>query len=149
MNQVTTQRYDEGYLSLTSVLNQPAQSSPNHHRSSHDLTGLPKLSSSLESPVSHQPLASTVVPSTSPVNREAVLDPKSTKTPQIQATETCVLESSLGPGSLEDHSWDRESPHIKQEPEEEKELTFQSIGLQDITLDDGKNFYAFIVIGAN
>ncbi|XP_036431854.1 nuclear factor of activated T-cells, cytoplasmic 3 isoform X1 [Colossoma macropomum] len=137
VNQVSAPRYNEGYLSPSSGSNQPDLSSPNHYISNPvDLDGLPKSSSSLESPVSHPPLASTVVPSTSPLNREALINLKSTKTPSPQAAGTSGPETSLGPGASQDHSLDGKMLNIKQEPAEEKELTFQSIGLQDITLDD-------------
>ncbi|XP_066523382.1 nuclear factor of activated T-cells, cytoplasmic 3 isoform X2 [Hoplias malabaricus] len=139
VNQVSASRYNKGYMSPTSGSNQPGLCSSNHYRSNHDpvdLVGLSNSSSSLESPVSHQPLSSTIVPSTSPLNRAVPTDLKSTKTPEIQTTGTSTPETSLGSFDSQDCSLDAKRSNIKQEPAEDKEPSFQSTGLQDITLDD-------------
>ncbi|KAI4872149.1 hypothetical protein NFI96_030996 [Prochilodus magdalenae] len=139
VNQVSAPKPNKDSFILTSGLNQPGLSSHNHYRSIVDpvnLAGMPGSSSSLESSVSHLPLASPVVPSTSPLNREALINAKSSKTQSLQATGTSGPETSLSPIASQDDSLDGTRPNIKQEPLEEKELPFQSIGLQDITLDD-------------
>uniref|UniRef100_A0A8B9L7A6 Nuclear factor of activated T cells 3b n=1 Tax=Astyanax mexicanus TaxID=7994 RepID=A0A8B9L7A6_ASTMX len=98
--------------------------------------GLSKSSACLESPVSQQPLAYTVVPSTSALT---LIDTNSTKTSPISLPESGASgpKTSTVPKVSQDHK-DGTRPNIKEEPEE-KELTFQSLGLQDITLDDGKS----------
>lgn len=134
LNQVSDQRHNEGYLSPTSGTNQCDPNSLNNYRSARDseeLVMFPKSSSSLEV------LASTIVPSTSHLNREALVNPKSNAS--LSPTGTSGTISSSGAGASSNHSMDGQRLNIKQEPEKEKELTFQSIGLEDITLDDGMN----------
>lgn len=133
LNQVSGQRHNEGYLSPTSGSTQCDPSSLNNYRSAHnsgELVGFPKSPSSLEG------LASTTVPSTSHLNRED-FNPRSNAALSPDSTSGTI--SSLGAGASSNHSMDGQRLNIKQEPEKEKELTFQSIGLQDITLDDGMN----------
>uniref|UniRef100_A0A671L842 Nuclear factor of activated T-cells, cytoplasmic 3-like n=1 Tax=Sinocyclocheilus anshuiensis TaxID=1608454 RepID=A0A671L842_9TELE len=90
-----------------------------------DPVQFPQASSSQVLPLSHQPTLAKV-PSYSPSISESFMDPQ-------------PLGASLQePSKSYSMSQDGERLHIKQEPEEEKELAFQSIGLQDITLDDGK-----------
>ncbi|XP_007228246.3 nuclear factor of activated T-cells, cytoplasmic 3 isoform X2 [Astyanax mexicanus] len=137
LNPFPSPRYNEGYISPTSGSNQPDLSSLNHHSSSNDHVDLQGLSKSclacLESPVSQQPLAYTVVPSTSALT---LIDTNSTKTSPISLPESGASgpKTSTVPKVSQDHK-DGTKPNIKEEPEE-KELTFQSLGLQDITLDD-------------
>lgn len=134
LNQVSGQRHNEGYLSPTSGTTQCDPTSLNNYRSAHDsgeLVLFPKSSSSLEA------LASTTVPSTSHLNREALVNPKSNAT--LSPADTSGTISSLGAGDSSNHSIDGQRPNVKQKPEKEKELTFQFIELQDITLDDGMN----------
>ncbi|XP_060770942.1 nuclear factor of activated T-cells, cytoplasmic 3 isoform X3 [Neoarius graeffei] len=134
LNQVSGQRHNEGYLSPTSGTTQCDPNSLNNYRSAHDsgeLVLFPKSSSSLEA------LDSTTVPSTSHLNREALVNPKPNAA--LSPADTSGTISSLGAGASSNHSIDGQRPNVKQEPEKEKELTFQSIGLQDITLDDGMN----------
>ncbi|XP_060770941.1 nuclear factor of activated T-cells, cytoplasmic 3 isoform X2 [Neoarius graeffei] len=131
LNQVSGQRHNEGYLSPTSGTTQCDPNSLNNYRSAHDsgeLVLFPKSSSSLEA------LDSTTVPSTSHLNREALVNPKPNAA--LSPADTSGTISSLGAGASSNHSIDGQRPNVKQEPEKEKELTFQSIGLQDITLDD-------------
>ncbi|TSM52249.1 E3 ubiquitin-protein ligase AMFR [Bagarius yarrelli] len=119
LNQVSNQRHNEG-----SGTNQCMPNSLNNYRSA-------PVSFSLNV------LNSTTVPSNSHLNREALVNPKSNAPPSPAGTSGTLL-SSLGAGASANHSKDGQRLNIKQEPEKEQELTFQSIGLQDITLDDGK-----------
>ncbi|KAK3526810.1 hypothetical protein QTP70_033548 [Hemibagrus guttatus] len=131
LNQVSGQRHNEGHLSLTSCTTQCEPISLNNYQSAQDsgeLVVFPKSSSSLEV------LASTTVPSTSHLNREALANPKSNAA--ISPAGTSGTICSLGAGASLNHSMDGQRLNIKQEPEKEKDLSFQSIGLQDITLDD-------------
>ncbi|XP_053497054.1 nuclear factor of activated T-cells, cytoplasmic 3 isoform X1 [Ictalurus furcatus] len=131
LNQVSDHRHNEGYLSPTSGTNQCDPNSLNNYRSARDseeLVVFPKSSSSLEV------LASTIVPSTSHLNREALVNPKSNASLSPAGTSGTI--SSSGAEASSNHSMDGQRLNIKQEPEKEKELTFQSIGLEDITLDD-------------
>ncbi|KAM9495647.1 nuclear factor of activated T-cells, cytoplasmic 3 isoform 2-T2 [Clarias gariepinus] len=131
LNQVSGQRHNEGYLSPTSGTTQCDPNNLSNYGSANDsgdLVVFPKSSSSLEV------LAPTTVPSTSHLNREAPVNVKSNAT--LSAAGTGGTISSLGAGESSNHSNDGRRLNIKQEPEKEKEPTFQSIGLQDITLDD-------------
>lgn len=139
LNQVSGQRHNEGYLSPTSGSTQCDPNSLNNYRSANDsgeLVVFPKSLSSAEG------LASTTVPSTSHLNSEAGVNPKSNATLSPDGTSGTII--CLGAGASSNHSMDGQRPDIKQEPEKEKELTFQSIGLQDITLDDGMNLVQVI-----
>lgn len=134
LNQVSGQKHNEGYVSPTSRSTQCDPNSLNNYRSAHDSREqvvFPKSPSSLEG------LASTTVPSTSHLSREALVNPKSNASLSPDSTSGTII--SLGAGASSNHSMDEQRLNIKQEPEKEKELTFQSIGLQDITLDDGMN----------
>ncbi|XP_056595568.1 nuclear factor of activated T-cells, cytoplasmic 3 isoform X1 [Triplophysa dalaica] len=96
--------------------------SSNVHRSSiHTPVQFPEFTSSEMSP-QH---TLTKVPSHSLSIEEALMDPDPHKLTSLK-TATSNFRSSH----------DEESLSIKPEPEEEEELTFQTIGLQDITLDD-------------
>lgn len=134
LNQVSGQRHNEGHLSPTSCTTQCDPSSLNNYQSAQDsgeLVVFSKSSSSLEV------LASTTVPSTSHLNREALVNPKSNAA--LSPAGTSGTLSSLEAGASLNHSMDGQRLNVKREPEKEKELSFQSIGLQDITLDDGMN----------
>lgn len=134
LNQVSGHKHNEGYVSPTSGSPQCDPNSLNNYQSAHDSRErvvFPKSLSSLES------LASTTVPSTSHLNREALVNPKSNAT--ISPDNTSGTINLLGAGASSNHSMDEQRLNLKQEPEKEKGLTFQSIGLQDITLDDGMN----------
>ncbi len=109
-------------LGPASVSNTPMITSPNVNTSglrAVDPVQYPQSSSSQVLPLSHQPTLAKV-PSNSPCARDSLMDPR-------------PLDASLQESSKSGERLD-----IKQEPEEEKELAFRSIGLQDITLDDGK-----------
>lgn len=70
------------------------------------------------------------VPSNSSSIKEGLMDPDPHKVPtslKVGGKSVSTLDYTSSQGE--------ESLNIKQEPEE-KELTFQTIGLQDITLDD-------------
>lgn len=132
LSHVSGQGHSEGYHSPSSSSTECNPNSLNNYGSAHDsgeIVLFPKSLSSLES------LASTTVPSTSHLIREAHVNPKSNATLSSDGTSGTIC--SLGDGALLNHSMDGQELTIKQEPEKEKELTFQSIGLQDITLDDG------------
>ncbi|TRY85906.1 hypothetical protein DNTS_011927 [Danionella cerebrum] len=77
---------------------------------------LPQLSSSQFTPLSHQPSLSKVPSDSKSLRKNITSLQESSK-----SCNTTTSESSL---------------NIKQEPEEEKDLHFRSLGLQDITLDD-------------
>lgn len=108
-------------VSSTSVLTSPSVDTSGLHAV--DPVQFPSSSSSQVLPLSHQPTLAKV-PSNSPSIRESLMDPQ----PLGASLQESSKSYSLPQGG--------ESPDIKQEPEEEKELAFQSIGLQDITLDD-------------
>ncbi|XP_077067597.1 nuclear factor of activated T-cells, cytoplasmic 3 isoform X2 [Siphateles boraxobius] len=112
--------YNRGSISVssTSVL-----TSANVATSGLDPVQFPQSSSSQVLPLSHQPTLAKV-PSNSPSIRESLMDPQ----PSDASLEESSKRYRLPQGG--------ESLDIKQEPDEEKELGFQSIGLQDITLDD-------------
>ncbi|XP_052453807.1 nuclear factor of activated T-cells, cytoplasmic 3 [Carassius gibelio] len=113
-------------LGPASVSNTPMISSPNVNTSGlHpvDPVQFPQSSSSQGLPLSHQPTLPKV-PSNSPSVREGLMDP-----PPLGAS----LQESSTSYSM---SRDGERLNVKQEPKEEEELAFRSIGLQDITLDD-------------
>lgn len=134
MHQVSGQGNNEGYLSPTSGLTQCDPNGLNNYQSAHnseELVAFPKSASSLKS------LASTTVPSTSHLNREALVNPKPNATLSPDGTRGTVC--SLGAGASSNHSKNKQKLNIKEETEKEKELNFRSIGLQDITLDDGMN----------
>ncbi|XP_026859058.2 nuclear factor of activated T-cells, cytoplasmic 3 isoform X2 [Electrophorus electricus] len=133
LKQSSSQGRTESYLSYPS--NQPEPSSPGHHRSGHepvDLGRFQNSSPSPESPVPQQSPASALVPTTLSLNGEAFTDPKSNSASLPAAISSCTStsETSQRCSSVEHRL------NITQEPGEEKELTFQSIGIQDITLDD-------------
>ncbi|XP_016388238.1 nuclear factor of activated T-cells, cytoplasmic 3 isoform X2 [Sinocyclocheilus rhinocerous] len=108
-------------VSNTSVLTSPNVDTSGLHTV--DPVQFPQAPSSQVLPLSHQPTLAKV-PSNSPSISESLMDPQ-------------PLGASLQePSKSYSMSQDGEHLHIKQEPEEEKELAFQSIGLQDITLDD-------------
>ncbi|KAK2834417.1 hypothetical protein Q7C36_015118 [Tachysurus vachellii] len=128
VNQVSGQMHNEGHPSPTSFTTQCDPNNLNNYQSaqdSGDLGVFPKSSSSLEV------LASATVPSTSHLNREVLVNPKSNTSPSLAGTS-----ETISSGASLNHSMDGRRHNIKQEPEKEKDLTFQSIGLQDITLDD-------------
>lgn len=108
-----------------SVSSSSVLTSTNVETSGLDPVQFPQSSSSQVLPLSQQ-LTLTKVPSNSPSIRESLMDPQ----PSGASLEESSERYSLPQGG--------ESLDIKQEPDEEKELGFQSIGLQDITLDDGK-----------
>lgn len=82
-----------------------------------DAVSIPQSSSSQGLPTVSK------VPSTSPPTSE---NAEPTSASLVESSERyCVSENG-------------ERLNIKEEPEEEKELDFQSVGLQDITLDDGE-----------
>lgn len=114
--------YSRGSISVssTSVL-----ASANVETSGLDPVQFPQSSSSQILPLSHQPTLAKV-PSNSPSVRESLMDPHPSSASLEESSERYSLPQ--GGGSLD----------IKQEPGEEKELGFQSVGLRDITLDDGK-----------
>ncbi|XP_059402368.1 nuclear factor of activated T-cells, cytoplasmic 3 isoform X2 [Carassius carassius] len=92
-----------------------------------DPVQFPQSSSSQVLPLSHQPTLAKV-PSNSPSVRQSLMDPQ---------PSGASLQESNKSFSM---SQDGERLNIKPEPEEEKELAFQSIGQQDITLDDVSEF---------
>lgn len=118
-------------LGPASVSNTPMITSPNVNTAglhAVDLVQFPQSSSSQVLPLSHQPTLAKV-PSNSPSARESLMDP--------QPLGASLQESSKS-YSMSQGGTSPQRLNIKQEPEEEKELAFRSIGLQDITLDDGK-----------
>lgn len=72
----------------------------------------------------------TKVPSNSLSIEEGLVDPDPHKVTLLKTASKSVATSNLRSSQGE--------VSLKPEPEEENELTFQTIGLQDITLDDGK-----------
>ncbi|XP_048014656.1 nuclear factor of activated T-cells, cytoplasmic 3 isoform X1 [Megalobrama amblycephala] len=108
-------------VSSTSDLTSPNVDTSGRHAV--DPVQFPQSSSSHVLPLSHQPTLAKV-PSNSPSTRESLMDPQ----PSDASLQESSKSYSLPQGG--------ESLDVKQEPEEEKELAFQSIGLQDITLDD-------------
>ncbi|XP_067292350.1 nuclear factor of activated T-cells, cytoplasmic 3 [Pseudorasbora parva] len=108
-------------VASTSVLSSPSVDTSGLHAV--DPVQLPQSSSSQVLPLSQQPTLAKV-PSNSPSIRETRMDPQPLGTSLQESSKSYSLPQG------------GESPDIKQEPEEEKELAFQSIGLQDITLDD-------------
>ncbi|KAF4095409.1 hypothetical protein G5714_024487 [Onychostoma macrolepis] len=112
-------------LGHTSVSNTPMITSPNVNTSglhAVEPVQFPQSSSSQVLPLSHQPTLDKV-PSNSPSAGESLMDPQ-------------PLGASLQESSKSHSMSQGERLNIKREPEEEKELAFRSIGLQDITLDD-------------
>ncbi|XP_057184833.1 nuclear factor of activated T-cells, cytoplasmic 3 isoform X2 [Triplophysa rosa] len=73
----------------------------------------------------------TKVPSNSLSVEEGLMDPDPHKLTSLKSAGKSVATSNFR------SSHDEESLSIKPEPEEKNKLTFQTIGLQDITLDDG------------
>ncbi|XP_062854755.1 nuclear factor of activated T-cells, cytoplasmic 3 [Trichomycterus rosablanca] len=112
-------RINKGYLSHASASGQPDLCSPSHHRSEPDPASHPRSSFSVNA------LASTAESSTSTLNREVPVDPKPN-------ASSCLQQ----PKPSQDHSIHVQRVSVKQEQKKEKEVSFQSIGLQDITLDD-------------
>lgn len=115
-------------LGPASVSNTPMITSPNGNTSglhAVDPVQFPQSASSQVLPLSHQPTLAKV-PSNSPSARESLMDPQ----PLGASLQESSKSYSMSQGG--------EHLNIKQEPEKEKELAFRSIGLQDITLDDGK-----------
>ncbi|XP_051546316.1 nuclear factor of activated T-cells, cytoplasmic 3-like isoform X2 [Myxocyprinus asiaticus] len=94
-----------------------------------ELMQFPQSSSSQVPPHRHHSTLATV-PSISSSTRECLKDPQS-----IKGTSHQVARKSADPLGYS-MSQGGESLNVKQEPDEEKELTFQTTGLQDITLDD-------------
>ncbi|XP_026095391.1 nuclear factor of activated T-cells, cytoplasmic 3-like isoform X2 [Carassius auratus] len=88
-----------------------------------DPVQFPPSSSSQGLPLPHQPTLPKV-PSNSPSVGQSLMDPQSSGA-SLQESSTSFSMSQ-----------DDDLLNIKPEPEEEKELGFRSIGLQDITLDD-------------
>ncbi|KAK2867584.1 hypothetical protein Q8A67_025701 [Cirrhinus molitorella] len=88
-----------------------------------DPVQLPQSSSSQVLPLSH-PSTPTKVPSNSPSIRESLMNPQ----PLGASLQESRKNYRMSQGG--------ERLNIKQEPREDKELAFRSIGLQDITLDD-------------
>uniref|UniRef100_A0A9J7YL89 Nuclear factor of activated T cells 3b n=1 Tax=Cyprinus carpio carpio TaxID=630221 RepID=A0A9J7YL89_CYPCA len=110
----------------TSVSSASALTNPNLDPSglhTVDPVQFPQSSSSQVLPLSHQPTLAEV-PSNSPSISDILMDPQPLGASLQESSESYSM------------SRDGERPNIKQEPEEKKELAFQSIGLQDITLDD-------------
>ncbi|XP_076863721.1 nuclear factor of activated T-cells, cytoplasmic 3 isoform X2 [Brachyhypopomus gauderio] len=131
LNPSSSQGCTEGYLSDPSGSNQP--SSPGDHRSGHDrVDQFQNSSPSPEVPVVQRSLVSALVPSASSLNGEAFTDPKS-NSPSFPAA---ARSGPRKPGTSQHCPSAGHKLNITQDLGEEKELNFQSIGLQDITLDD-------------
>ncbi|XP_043084025.1 nuclear factor of activated T-cells, cytoplasmic 3 isoform X2 [Puntigrus tetrazona] len=110
-------------LGPASVSSTPMITNPNVNTSGLQAVD-PQSSSSQVLPLSHQPTLAKV-PSNSPSDRDGLMDPQPLQGQSLQESSKSYSMSQGG-----------EQLNIKQEPEEEKELAFRSIGLQDITLDD-------------
>lgn len=117
INQISTHD-NESYHHPTSVSTQP------------DYNHLHPVMFSKSSPLVEAQASGMV-----PLNREVQMEPKSPATSCFQATLTSEPSASLGSES-QSHNMEEQRVNIKEEPAREKEVTFQSIGLQDITLDD-------------
>ncbi|XP_046715749.1 nuclear factor of activated T-cells, cytoplasmic 3 isoform X2 [Silurus meridionalis] len=127
-NQISGQRHNEGYHEGTPHCDQNSLNNYESPPHSEELVMFPKSSSSSEV------LASTTIPSTSHLNREAIINPKSNSAMSPAGTSGTIR--SLGEVATPNHSMDRQRLNIKQEPQKENELNLQSVGIQDITLDD-------------
>lgn len=108
---VYAQRMNENYIGSASASSQP------------DILG----SRAEPNPANFSRLSQHAVASTTELGTKDVpLDPKPNES-------SCLQRSNPS----QDHSINVQKSTIKQHPEKEKAVSFQSIGLQDITLDDG------------